>query len=74
MSGKLKMVLQCIAAGTCLFYLYCYEGKQPPQRIAQCLSDWIWWVLVLFVWSSVVLTVYSGLVYVRIAVRLLKDA
>ena len=22
MSGKLKMVFQCIAAGTCLFYLY----------------------------------------------------
>ena len=74
MSGKLKMVLQCIAAGTCLFYLYCYEGKQPPQHIADCTSDWIWWMLIVFVWSSVVLTVYSGLVYVRIAVRLLRDA
>ena len=47
------------------------EGKTPPQHVADCTSDWIWWVLVVFVWSSVVLTVYSGLVYVRIAVRLL---
>jgi len=74
MSGKLKMVLQCIAAGTCLFYLYRYEGKTPPQRISDCMSDWVWWVLVVFVWSSVVLTVYSGLVYIRTAVRLLRDA
>jgi len=31
-------------------------------------------MLVGFVWSSVALTVYSGLVYVRMAVRLLRDA
>jgi CDP-diacylglycerol---glycerol-3-phosphate 3-phosphatidyltransferase len=68
MSGKLKMVLQCIAAGTCLFYLY--RGKPPLD----CMSDWIWWVLVVFVWSSVVLTIYSGVVYVLVAVRLLRDA
>jgi CDP-diacylglycerol---glycerol-3-phosphate 3-phosphatidyltransferase len=73
-SGKLKMVFQCVAAPTCLFYLYCYEGKQPPLNIAVCMTDWIWWVLVLFVWSSVVLTVYSGLVYVWTAARLLRDA
>jgi CDP-diacylglycerol---glycerol-3-phosphate 3-phosphatidyltransferase len=73
MSGKLKMVLQCIAAGTCLFYLYRYEGTTPPQHISECMSDWVWWVLVVFVWSSVVLTVYSGLVYIRTAVRLLQD-
>jgi CDP-diacylglycerol---glycerol-3-phosphate 3-phosphatidyltransferase len=74
MSGKLKMVLQCIAAGTCLFYLYRYEGKQPVERLAGFMSDWVWWVLVVFVWSSVVLTVYSGFVYIRTAVRLLRDA
>ena len=67
MSGKLKMVFQCIAAGTCLFYLY--RGKPP----ADCMSDWIWWVLVVFVWSSVVLTIYSGVVYVLVAVRLLRE-
>jgi CDP-diacylglycerol---glycerol-3-phosphate 3-phosphatidyltransferase len=66
MSGKLKMVLQCIAAGTCLFYLY--RGKPPADH----LTDWIWWVLIVFVWSSVVLTIYSGLVYIGVAVRLLR--
>jgi CDP-diacylglycerol---glycerol-3-phosphate 3-phosphatidyltransferase len=73
MSGKLKMVLQCVAAGTCLFYLYRYEGKPPAHLISECVSDWVWWVLVVFVWSSLVLTVYSGLVYIRAAVQLLRE-
>ena len=34
MSGKLKMVLQCVAAGSCLFYLD-YPDKHAP--------DWVWW-------------------------------
>jgi CDP-diacylglycerol---glycerol-3-phosphate 3-phosphatidyltransferase len=66
MSGKLKMVLQCIAAGTCLFYLH---GNRSQFVYTH---DWVWWVLVAFVWSSVVLTVYSGLVYIAVAVRLLR--
>lgn len=65
MSGKLKMVLQCIAAGACLFYLH---GKQIGYT-----PDWVWWILVVFVWSSVVLTVYSGVVYIMVAIRLLRD-
>jgi CDP-diacylglycerol---glycerol-3-phosphate 3-phosphatidyltransferase len=67
MSGKLKMVLQCIAAGTCLFYLH------SDRSAFVCTSDWVWWILVISVWSSVILTVYSGLVYIRMAVKLLKD-
>jgi CDP-diacylglycerol--glycerol-3-phosphate 3-phosphatidyltransferase len=77
MSGKLKMVLQCVAAPTCLFWLNRYGGKQSPDHLltlSACMSDWVWWVLVVSVWSAVVLTVYSGFVYVRIAVRLLRDA
>ena len=61
------------------------SSASPPARAcsifirrqaaaADCMSDWVWWVLVAFVWSSVVLTVYSGLVYIRMAVRLLRDA
>lgn len=67
MSGKLKMVFQCIAAGACLFYLYGERVKIP------CTDDWVWYVLVTFVWLSVVLTVYSGLVYIGVAVRLLRE-
>jgi CDP-diacylglycerol---glycerol-3-phosphate 3-phosphatidyltransferase len=65
MSGKLKMVLQCIAAGACLFYL----SYKDPQTVPY----WVWCVLVGFVWSSVILTVYSGVVYIRIAVQLLRE-
>lgn len=74
MSGKLKMVLQCIAAGTCLFYLYKHQPQFADNPKWTWQIDWIWWILITFVWSSLVLTVYSGLVYVRIAVRLLRDA
>ena len=65
LSGKLKMVLQCTAAAACLFYLH--ELQQPKHA-----PDWCWWVMVLSVWSAVFLTVYSGVVYVFVAVRLLR--
>jgi CDP-diacylglycerol--glycerol-3-phosphate 3-phosphatidyltransferase len=60
MSGKLKMVLQCIAASVCLFSLHHQ-------------ADWVSWLLVASVWSAVALTVYSGIVYVLVAVRLLRQ-
>ena len=63
MSGKLKMVLQCVAAGVCLFYL---SYDRP-------VINWCWWLLVVSVWSALVLTVYSGVVYIRAAVRLLRE-
>lgn len=67
MSGKLKMVLQCVAAGVCLFYL----SYDKPQT--EYAANWCWCLLVASVWSAVVLTVYSGLVYIRAAVRLLRE-
>ncbi len=66
MSGKLKMVLQCVAAGTCLFYLS-YDAN-----LSQHAPAWCWWLLVISIWSAVALTVYSGIVYIRVAVRLLQ--
>jgi CDP-diacylglycerol--glycerol-3-phosphate 3-phosphatidyltransferase len=68
MSGKLKMVLQCLAAGVCLFYLS--YGPQP----AKIAPHWCWWLLVASVWSAVALTVYSGAVYVSAAARLLRES
>ena len=65
MSGKLKMVLQCLAAGVCLFYLS-YPAKTS-------VPFWCWSLLVAFVWSAVVLTVYSGIEYIRAAVKLLGE-
>lgn len=69
MSGKLKMVIQCIAAGTCLFWLH-----YPVPTAANVLQGpvWCWWLLIASVWVSVFLTIYSGLVYIRIAAQLLR--
>jgi CDP-diacylglycerol---glycerol-3-phosphate 3-phosphatidyltransferase len=67
-SGKIKMVLQCVAAAVCLFYL------SYPHPVGDSPSPyWCWLLLVASVWSAVVLTVYSGIVYVQAAVRLLRQ-
>jgi CDP-diacylglycerol---glycerol-3-phosphate 3-phosphatidyltransferase len=66
MSGKLKMVLQCVAAGVCLFYLSYKDPLNPAP-------DWCRWLLVGSVWSAVLLTIYSGVVYVGVAVKLLRE-
>ena len=63
MSGKLKMVLQCVAIGTSLFVLS-YLPDSPPQEIE--------WLLVASVWAAVLLTIYSGVAYIRAAVNLLN--
>jgi len=70
-SGKLKMVLQCAAAAICLYYLsYCdpaADPLKPPET-----PRWVWIGLVGSVWAAVVLTIYSGVVYVHAAVRMLR--
>jgi CDP-diacylglycerol---glycerol-3-phosphate 3-phosphatidyltransferase len=64
MAGKLKMVVQCIAAGFGLFYLsYETPGDVP---------GWLPWVLVVSIWGAVLITVYSGVGYIRTAIRLLR--
>lgn len=62
MSGKLKMVVQCIAAGTSLFYLSYADGAEP---------QWIQYLLPTTIWAALALTVYSGVEYVRRAVQLM---
>ena len=60
LSGKLKMVLQCVAAGASLFYL----AFEPAWLVGPVV-----WVA----WAAVAMTVYSGLVYVRRALRMLGE-
>ncbi len=67
MSGKLKMVLQCIAAGACLFYLS-YDVPQTENA-----APWCWWLMVVSIWSALYLTIYSGVIYIRTAMRLLRE-
>ncbi len=65
MSGKLKMLVQCIAAGAGLFYLH------YPNPLLTA-PTWVWAVFVVSLWAAVALTVYSGVVYVLAAMRLLR--
>ena len=62
MSGKLKMVVQCAAAVACLFLL----------TYAQDAPHWLETTVLVLVWATVAITVYSGVVYVVAAVKLLN--
>lgn len=67
-AGKLKMVVQCVAASISLFSLYWLDGGDVAQ------VSWLSWLLAVSVWAAVFLTIYSGVTYVRSALRLLIDA
>jgi CDP-diacylglycerol--glycerol-3-phosphate 3-phosphatidyltransferase len=65
-AGKLKMLMQCVAATMCLLYLaYVSRDLQAPTWCGALMAG--------AVWSAVVLTVYSGIVYIHAAVRLLRS-
>jgi CDP-diacylglycerol--glycerol-3-phosphate 3-phosphatidyltransferase len=66
-SGKLKMVLQCVAAGACLVYL---DYPNPAVNA----PDWVRWTMIVSVWAAVVSTVYSGLAYILVAARLVRSS
>lgn len=70
MSGKLKMVFQCIAAGVALFYL-------AMVGMLGSLPAWfhltLYLALVISIWLAVISTVYSGVIYVFAAVRILNQ-
>lgn len=65
LQGKLKMVLQCVAAAVCLFYLSRAVSAAPP-------AAWLGWAVVVTVWLAVVVTITSGLEYVIRTVILLR--
>ncbi len=69
-SGKFKFILQCIAAGTSLFWLS-YDLKVAPLEM-HVEPRWVQWTVVISVWSMIAMTVYSGYAYVRAAVRLVR--
>jgi CDP-diacylglycerol--glycerol-3-phosphate 3-phosphatidyltransferase len=69
LSGKLKMVVQCFAAGAGLFYL---DYIASPDHNAQQTPLWLHATLLASIWSAMLLTVYSGVGYIVTAVRLLR--
>jgi len=72
MSGKLKMVLQCVAAAAALFYLSYLDPDAADRFALPEAPDWVRATMVGSLWAALVLTVYSGIGYIVIAVRLLR--
>ena len=66
MAGKLKMVFQCVAVGGCLL-VFALQQSQEPFAVA---IDWITGVAV---WIALISTVYSGVVYIFAAMKMLKE-
>ena len=60
MSGKLKMWFQCVAIPACLLWVM----TEPQQPV------WIYYVMVVSVWATLLITIYSGLLYIVAALKL----
>ncbi|MBX3412316.1 MAG: CDP-diacylglycerol--glycerol-3-phosphate 3-phosphatidyltransferase [Pirellulales bacterium] len=69
MSGKLKMLVQCLAAGLSLFYLYLLQQREGPAGGIEEITSY---AVLITAWTAIVLTIYSGVAYVRAAVRLMS--
>jgi CDP-diacylglycerol--glycerol-3-phosphate 3-phosphatidyltransferase len=63
-SGKIKMGLQCVAAGACIVYLT-YLPQTAPQ--------WVLYTMIGFIWAAVISTIYSGAIYVVVAIKQLQE-
>ncbi len=70
LSGKVKMVLQCFAAGTSLFVLHYAQHFNGPE---QAVPDWMRYLLTASVWAAVLSTIQSGIGYIVVALRLLRQ-
>lgn len=73
-AGKWKMVAQCAAAALAIYQLS-YLAPNTHGTIAAWETQppsWLSWSLTVSVWATVVLTIYTGLDYVRDAVRFLR--
>jgi len=73
-SGKWKMVLQCGVVALSLWRLWYYQFDAQHLQWKIEPSDLSTWSLRLLVWGAVVLTIYSGWVYVQRAIELLRPS
>ncbi len=69
MSGKLKMVAQCVLAASSLAYL---AWSASVAASGGAMPGWLPTMVTVSVWATVVLTVYSGVAYIFAAVRLMR--
>jgi len=64
-SGKLKMLLQCIAVGASLLALHYSVGGNVPA--------WLSWTVTISVWIAMLSTVQSGVEYIFAAARYFRE-
>lgn len=69
MAGKLKMVFQCFAVGSCLVAL-AIKVHYPEAE----LPVWISWFMVTSIWISVASTIHSGILYIFGAAEFLQQS
>jgi CDP-diacylglycerol--glycerol-3-phosphate 3-phosphatidyltransferase len=72
LSGKLKFILQCTAAGASLFWLSYQPALSPSLPPNAAGPGWVQIVTVVSIWSMIAVTIYSGADYVRAAVKLIR--
>jgi CDP-diacylglycerol---glycerol-3-phosphate 3-phosphatidyltransferase len=72
-SGKWKMIVQCAAVALSLWRLW-YFHYDPGNYSWKFDPHWAsTWSLRILVWAAVILTIYSGWVYVKRALDLLRQ-
>ena len=71
-SGKWKMVFQCAAVAMSLWRLWYYQFDSHRMSWEVTPPASVTWTLRLLVWTAVIMTIYSGWVYVQRALNLLK--
>ncbi len=68
MSGKLKMVFQCIAVGGCLLVFDIQSVGMETETFAVVIG----WITAVAVWVAIVSTIYSGTIYIFAATKMVK--
>jgi len=72
--GKIKMVLQCVAIGSILFFLGVIRGPTYLwNEYAGQLDQWGEWIKTAAVWVAVIVTALSGFSYCWRAVGLIRQ-
>lgn len=65
-AGKLKMVLQSLAGAASLWLTHLYATGGTVSRWLPTVTSWL-------VWAAIVVTVYSGWIYIQAAQRLFAE-
>jgi len=75
-SGKIKMGFQCLACAAGCLYLS-YASAAPAASAGPVTVNapaWLYWLLVVSIWVTILSTLQSGLGYVLCAARIRKDS